>query len=85
MDDDPVAIKQPFKPSTSQCDRLQKDYQFEELVDDNSLSNVQQARSKVSRSSDLDAINFSNSSRRLRIRSWFVLALVSLGLLCAKL
>lgn len=81
IEEDPVSIKQPYKPPSSDCERFSKEYQFEELMDDNSLSNVKQARSKVLRSSELSTLNFPSSSPRLRSHCWLVLVVVtSLGL-----
>jgi hypothetical protein len=79
---DPVAIKQPFKPISSYCDRFSKEYQFEELIDDNSLSYAQQARSKVLRSSELGTLNFPNNAHKVELHRCLVFVLVaSLGLI----
>ncbi|CRK90752.1 CLUMA_CG004444, isoform A [Clunio marinus] len=80
IEDEPVAIKQPYKPRASHCDRYNKVFQSEEQIHDNSLSNVQQARSKVLRSSELSTINFINASNRIEVCNKLnLIFLISLG------
>lgn len=77
IDEDPVFIKNPFKPTSTNCERLKKEHQFEELMEGNSLSNVKQSRSKVLRSSELSTIGFPSSSQRLRSPCWSLLVFAS--------
>ncbi|KAG5682780.1 hypothetical protein PVAND_012111 [Polypedilum vanderplanki] len=77
FEDDPVNIVHPFVPTSSVCE-LSKKYPIGEIVEENSVMNVQQARSKVSRSSEFSTLNFSNGSQMIRISCWIAILTLSI-------
>ncbi|KAL7031622.1 hypothetical protein ACKWTF_007074 [Chironomus riparius] len=77
LEDDPVNIVHPFVPIASPCELSKQDV-FRALVDENSVMNVQQAKSKVSRSSEFSTLNFSNSSQMIRLSCWIAILTLSI-------